>query len=80
MEAEQASSFFVKIALNAAFIQKVTLHNMKTKETLVINGADWDFSVVIARYPMNAKAEWIEGMAKQCWEWNMNTQYGNISL
>jgi hypothetical protein len=69
MEATQAYSFFIKLSKfrDEASVQSLTLENGKTREKLVIKGANESYDPVetISRYPMGTnEEEWNEEMSQ----------------
>jgi hypothetical protein len=82
-------SFFVKLYnpsgwLYVAYnVQFESVDNNTTQEKLVIKGVD-NYYVIISRYPMNARMEWIEEMEQSLEdleeEWDNGEQKRKIEL
>jgi hypothetical protein len=72
MEATQPISFFLSFPQLDIEVQLLTLENVQTHETLVING---DLDMLISRYPSGVSKQWIKEMS-QYDHW----KYRNISI
>jgi hypothetical protein len=74
-EAKHAVNFFIYAILNPDDnVEDISFEDVKTNEKLVIEikvGGDGDSKIlIIARYPLKAKKNWIEANEKEIAEWD----------